>query len=171
MSRAYLSDKIRTAFNTELTRRLLIKYFMDKGMTESFEKRLYPPTLQDMTIKIPQLRGKIEIQPFVEDIDPNSGAVKLGWNLFVLGTKRMYLGESVHTSLQEVTSAIGGPLDGSRYLDYATPKRMINFIVNVLSDSKQGDIPPSNKLGKRAMSVLPIGTGEQSGYFKRYPVF
>jgi hypothetical protein len=163
MNSIHLQQRMHNAFNSELCRRLLIRYFTLKGYTESFNKKIYPPTIQDLSTLVPQLQGRVEIEPFVEDIDPNSGVYKLGWNLFVLGTKRLYLGVSSHTSLAEVRSSIGGPLDGASKVFYATPNRVINFITAVLSKSESGDI--SQKLATKRVQPLFI-TGDHSGYFR-----
>ena len=145
-------------------KRLLIRYFSNKGYRENFDKKIYPPTIQDLPVAIPQLIGKIEIQPNVENIDPNTGVVKIGWNLFVNGTQRMNLGESSHANLAEIQNAVFGPSKSARYANYATPRRIVNYIVNVLSKSKSGDI--SSIPDQVKMSVLPLGTGDHSGYYR-----
>ena len=52
-------DKIKHATNTEVVRKLLIHYFIQKGFVESFDRMLYPSLLQDLTMMIPQLENKI----------------------------------------------------------------------------------------------------------------
>ena len=137
-----LTTKVHCALNKELMRRMLIKYFFDKGFKEDMGGRVYPPTIQDLIISIPQLVGKIEVQPHVEDINPMTGVVTLGWNLFVLGNKRMYLGESSHVNLREIQSVIYGPMqsEGVRSIEYRSPKRIVSFIVDVLAASRSGDL-------------------------------
>lgn len=173
MTNEYLQTRIRAALNQELIRRLLIRYFTQKGFDENFDRKIYPPQLQDLPLQIPQLMGKIEIQPYVEDIDPNTGVIRLGWNMFVLGTRRMCLGESTHTNLSEVRTAIMGPLSALNHRTHATPRRIIEFIVKVLGQSENGDIAslPKNMMTRPGM--LPLGTGELSGYFRtsHRPVF
>lgn len=170
MNRSTLSDKVYTALNQELIRRLLIRYFTQKGFKENFTKRIYPPLIQDITVQVPHLNGKVEVQPYVEDINPESGVVRLGWNLFVLGQKRLYLGESIHTSLAEVQNAVFGPPPNTRFINYATPKRIVNFIVRILGNSKNGDV--STRPDHVYTAALPLGTGEHSGYFRtQRPIF
>jgi len=173
MDKITLGNKIHVALNQELIRRLLIQYFSTKGFNESFDKLVYPPLMVDLVSRIPRLNGKVEVTAFVQDIDPLSGAVKLGWNLFVLGTRRMYLGESTHTSLAEITGQITTVENSNITPSYATPKRIVEFITKVLGRSKNGDI--SSSRGRvTSRSVYPAGTGENSsGYFRRSqrPVF
>ncbi len=173
MDKITLGNKIHVALNQELIRRLLIQYFSTKGFNENFDRRIYPPLLVDLVTRIPRLNGKVEITAFVQDIDPLSGAVKLGWNLFVLGTRRMYLGESTHTSLAEITGQVTTAVESCNgSTSYATPKRIVEFITKVLGKSKSGDISASH--GRvTSRSVFPVGTGENSGYFRRSqrPVF
>lgn len=173
METGYLQDRLRQALNRELIKRLLTRYFSQKGFEENFDRRVHPPLLQDLPFQIPQLYGKIEIQPYVEDIDPNTGIVRLGWNLFVLGTQRISLGYSTHTNLNEVRTAIAGPLAALDRGSHATPRRIINFITEVLSRSKHGDITCVPKtVTSRVSNVLPLGTGEMSGFFRtNRPVF
>lgn len=174
MANEYFQDRLRAALNKELIRRLLIRYFNQKGFGENFNKKVYPPQLQDISVQIPQLVGKIEVQPYVEDIDPNTGVVKLGWNLFALGAKRMCLGFSTHTNLSEVRTAIMGPLAAMDRGSYATPKRIIGFLTKVLGSSQKGDIASIPKtITLRPGMTTPLATGEMSGYFKttHRPVF
>ena len=135
-----MMDRIHTALNQELIKRLMVRYFTQKGFKETFNRKIYPPTLQDLPVQIPQLAGKIEIQPYVEDIDPNTGVVKLGWNLFVLGVNRIFIGESTHTNLNEVRSGVAGPLQNARQGIATTPKKITEFIIKILGSSKNGDI-------------------------------
>lgn len=173
MSNNVLMQDIYYALNSELLRRTLIKYFFEKGLKEQMNSKLYPPIIQDITIKIPQLSSKIEVVPCVEDIDPYNGVVTLGWNLFVSGNNRIYLGESIHQQLSEINIAGLGPLamnQGINVTQYATPKKIISFIVNLLGDNKSGDLARSPK----ALKPIKIGSNlDSSGYFKteRRPVF
>jgi hypothetical protein len=162
-----LQQRLYSTLNKEYCKRLLIRYFVSKGFQESFDKKIYPPKIQDLTSAIPQLAGKIEIEPYVEDIDPNNGIYHLGWNLFVLGTKRLFLGYSTHTNLSEVKSPIAGPTEGGEKILNATPRRVINFVTALLANSKNGDIT-RGAFGRKSMLFV---TGDQSGYFKRRPVF
>jgi hypothetical protein len=169
-----LQDRVRTALNQELIRRLLNKYFVNKGFSESLDKRIYPPILQDIVAQIPQLYGKVEIVPSVEDIDPNTGVVKLNWNLFILGNSRMFLGSSSHTNLAEVRTAMISPLSSGSRQTYATPRRIIEFVSKVLGKSKSGDISVMPRsVMTRDITASPFSTGDQSGYFRTQhrPVF
>jgi len=163
MSTVRLAERVYVALNQELLRRQLIRYFVQKGFKESFNRKLYPPQLQDMTMHVPILDGKVEVTPFVEDIDPNSGVVTLGWNLFVLGNKRMYLGESTHTSLVEITNfGIG---QAPPEADHTTPRRVMNFVIKILSEDKRGVLRrQKNQRGNRA-PMPGFGMGDVTGHF------
>ena len=93
-------ETIKHVSNTEVVRRLLVKYFIEKGFMESFDRHLYPALLQDLILQIPQLTTKIEIVPFAEEVDTFQGKAILGWNIFVLGNQRMYLGQTFHNDLR-----------------------------------------------------------------------
>lgn len=167
MSNDALTRNVYYALNKELLRRMLTKYFFDKGFKESINRRIYPPIIQDIVLKIPQISGKVEVVPYVEDIDPYSNLVTLGWNLFVLGTKRMYLGESTHTSLAEIKNNIAGPIwsEGINSIEYVTPKKVISFIVEILGESKVGDLAKAPKQYKERTMPL-LNKGDSSGWFR-----
>ena len=165
-----LATQVHCALNKELTRRMLTKYFYDKGFKEDMGGRIYPPALQDLSVAIPQLVGKIEIQPHVEDVNPLTGIVTLGWNMFVLGNKRMYLGESSHSNLQEVQTTIYGPVrsEGVRSIEYRTPKQVVSFIVETLATTKAGDLGRVDPRSKTMVVPSNLGViNNQGGYFKK----
>ena len=166
-----LLTQMHTALNKEYIKRLLTQYFTQKGYNENFDKKIYPPNIQDLPQQIPQLQNKIEIIPHVTDIDPQTGIVKIGWNLFLLGTKRIYLGESTHTNLAEIKNNIMGPLNNQTGTTHTTPKKIIEFITKTLTNSKNGNITDTPlTLPKQQLN---LGTGDQSGYYRhsQRPVF
>lgn len=174
-------DNIKHVTNTEVIRRLLIKYFMDKGFTESFDRQMYPSVIQDLPMIIPALGAKLEVVPHAEDLDPSIGKAVLGWNLFVLGAHRMYLGETYHNNLQDLARQVktglilmpeGGTATARRQ---TTPRRVIAFITRVLEDRKAGyiDINPSSGpqrpvgepfKAKNSMMGMPQQYFSRSGY-------
>lgn len=139
-------DRLKNVANTEVVRRLLIKYFFAKGFAESFDKHMYPSMIQDLPAVIPLLSNKIEIVPHAVDVDPATGKAVLGWNLFVLGTHRMYLGETHHYDLANLAKQIqtqGMVIpEGSKGTSRreTTPRRIVTFITRVLGQSEAGFI-------------------------------
>lgn len=150
---SYSIDKIKHATNTEVVRRLLIKYFMDKGF-ESFDKQMYPSIMQDLPMVVPLLLTKIEIIPHAREINSSLGKAVLGWNLFVLGNQRMYLGETYHNNLHDLARQIRSgivtmtepTMNNARR--QTTPRRIITFITRVLSGHADGyvDLSPSTTM-------------------------
>lgn len=144
-------DKLKHVANTEVIRRLLIKYMIDKGFTESFDKQIYPSLIQDMPYVVPVLANKLEIVPHAEEVDPTMGKAKLGWNMFVLGNHRMYLGETFHNNLRDLARQIHSgfiqpPNDTALSArKQTTPKRIITFVTRVLGDHEGGyvDLSPA----------------------------
>lgn len=144
-------DKIKHVTNTEVIRRLLVKYFIDKGFENSFDRQLYPSIIQDLPFVIPVLSNKVEVTPHAEDIDSINGKARIGWNLFVLGNKRMYLGETFHNNLRDLARQIfsGNILPPNNETRSArkqtTPRHVITFITRVLGDHDSGyvDLSPS----------------------------
>jgi len=143
-------DAIKHASNTEVVRRLLIKYFLEKGFVESFDRQLYPALVQDLPLFIPPLVNKVEIVPYVEDLDLMQSKAALGWNLFVLGNQRMYLGDTFHNDLKDLARQISNgvvviPESYSNARRQTTPRKIITFITRVLSQHDAGyiDLRPS----------------------------
>ena len=142
-----LVDNLEQHFNAEFTKKLLVRYFSDKGYSENFDKRVYPPMLQDMIQMVPELFGKIEVEAYSKNIDPQTGWTLLGWNLFVLGNQRMYLGETEHTDIKELArmmeegyniSTLSPDLFTSRH--ERTPREITNFVIRVLKSCDEGMI-------------------------------
>jgi hypothetical protein len=173
----YLESRLRKILNEELIKRLLIQYFLDKGIQrEDFNKNVYAPMLQDILQNKPQFIGKLEVQPFIEDMDPNNGKVKLGWNMFVLGNNRIYLGKSSHKNLAELKDSANGPIKEYSYENYTTPSKIITFISSVLSKSEQGFVdeePDVSMMSMDQMSPLTNAQfyGSSQGFEKNKPVF
>lgn len=139
-----LVDRLRRRLSKIFSKKKLTEYFNRKGY-EDFDEYVYPPVLQDMPVVIPELRNKVEITPFSERIDPTSGLVEIGWNLFVLGTNRSFVGYSYHNSAQDLNrehAAIAG-----NNLPHKPKKRVVDiieFIVETLGREKDGLLDPAD---------------------------
>jgi hypothetical protein len=145
---------------------------MNKGFTESFDRQLYPSMIQDLPVNIPILSSKVEVVPHVENLDNMQGKAVLGWNLFVLGSQRMYLGETYHNDLATLARQIkscsilipeGVSPNATRQ---TTPRRIIHFITRALSDRKSGYVDlsePSNRVSRMIGGAM----GMQSQFFNR----
>lgn len=137
-------DKLRATLNNEVAERLLVRYFMSKGFEKtSLDRLIYPPLLQDMQFAITEMADKIEVTPYVKNINPMSDTAELGWNLFVLGNQRCFLGESSHVGLKRLAlqlqhgQILAEDQSASRQ---TTPRRIISFIVRVLQAHTEGYI-------------------------------
>jgi hypothetical protein len=178
---SYTIDRIKHVSNTEVVRRLLIKYFMDKGFTESFDRQMYPALIQDLPNVIPVLSPKLEIVPHANEIDTSQGRAVLGWNLFVLGNQRMYLGETYHNSLHDLarqirTGVIRVPESGFHTARrQTTPRRVISFITRVLGTHEAGyvDLNPGTRpirapgepyAAKQTLAGMPQQFFSRSGF-------
>lgn len=166
-----LVDKLEKTFNTELTQRLLIRYFHERGYSRNFDRKVYPPMLQNLTEDIPELNGKIELIPHAIEIDPTNGFARIGWNLFILGNQRMYLGETEHTQLQELARQMA---DGYVMTEQESPivsrnertaRDIVSYITRVLGSSDGGTIRKVDQVPQQR-SNLAAGTGS-SGYFRK----
>lgn len=176
-------NKIKHLANTDVVRRLLIKYFIDKGFVESFDRQMYPALIQDLPASIPSLSNKVEIVPNAKEIDTTLGKGILSWNLFALGTHRMYLGETYHNNLNDLCRQIKSGIiripDGIGTFATArkqtTPRKIIHFITRVLSSHEDGyiDLNPTTMsfrqpgepyAAKQTLSGMPQQFFSRSGY-------
>lgn len=92
----------------EFVRRNLIKFFEDKGYN-NFLVNPNPPSLMDLVDRVDVLQGIAEVKYYIEDINMENNMIKVGWNLFLLGNQRAFLGHTSHTNLTEIESSIGDP--------------------------------------------------------------
>ena len=115
----------------EFVRRKLVQYFESKGYT-NFLVKPYPPTLMDMVDRIDILEGIVEVEHALDDINMQSNAVTVAWNLFVLGNQRANLGNTTHDSLMEIETAANSiiPYDGPINI-----KQIIEWMVETIGNS------------------------------------
>ncbi len=160
MNHNVLVDQLRLALSQEFVRRSLIKYFSDKNYT-NFMVSVYPPSIKDLPVAVPELSNKLEIVPYVVEFDPIGGKATVGWNLFVLGNNRMDLGESTHSNVTEIEKATLSHGYGGK----KTPKDIIDFIMSVLSTSKAGIISNTSSNSIRHSPEMPLNRPSSSGQF------
>ena len=125
----------------EFVRRKLIQYFESKGY-DNFKVNPYPPSIVDIMERVDILNGIVEINHSLEDVNIQTNDIKLGWNLFVLGNKRAFLGYTTHQSLIEVETAGG---QAAPYNGPITVKQLVEWMVEAIGESsKLSDIYDSN---------------------------
>ena len=146
-----VNDRMKHTLDLRKVRSLLVKYFHDKGV-EDYDIPIYPIGIHDIVDIVPEISHRIEIEPKVEDVDPMSGWTRLGWNLFVLGNKRLYLGETEHDNANDLKLLMDGAPDlynGAIYKNTRSPREIIKFIVRILENHPDiiKSIEPINPLG------------------------
>lgn len=137
-----LLDKVRYVLNAEYIKRALTRYFVNKGFAD-FKTLIYSPIIQDLPKAIPELAHKVEVVPFVKEIMPATGQVTIGWNLFVLGMNRMYLGDSTHANMSELQRSIYGPQPQSIATNEKSPQDVVEFVLKVMKSSMDGMVQPA----------------------------
>lgn len=166
-----LVERLRHTLNSEYIRRNLIKYFVEKGFAETFRRTVYPPILQDITIRLPELASKIEVSPYVKEVHPATGQTTLGWHLYVLGTQRMELGDTTHANMAELMRASYGPTPQSISTNMQTPQEIIDFIVKVLKNDKMGMVKsaPQSPLPEPARQANrpKMGPSASAAYYEK----
>lgn len=150
-----LTNRIKRKLQKELIKRKLVEFFMAKGY-ENFDMPLYPPAAYDMPVRVPHLFTRCEIVPTVEETDTTLGTVKLTWNLFVLGTQRLNLGQTTHSGQSDIVRAIVGEPNMELPAEcLVTPKKVIEFVLKVLENSKSGfvELPPNFQVPPGALTM------------------
>ena len=156
-----LVGKLKRVLNKEYVKRLLTRYFIENKRYETLDNKIYPPMIQDICESIPQLSDKLEVVPYIEEIDPIKKKIEIGWNLFVLGCRRMFLGTSIHESMSDIQLSRSGMYVGQSESLSVTPKELIEFVINELDNRKSGIIDNNQ--------MTPIhGSGVTSAPFYMY---
>ena len=136
---ATLANKIRRILTGHATRTSLEQFFETAGV--EMDEPLYPPLIREMMSRVPIVSTRVEIKPHVVELDPTTNAVRVGWNLFVMGNNRLYLGTSVHESMEDLNrQAIINGEKSDTSERFTTPKQIINFIIDTLNEHEQA--PP-----------------------------
>lgn len=171
---ARLELKLKKAQNRALIQGALVKYFKDKGVRA--DQKVYPPSMQDLIARTPELATKVEIVPYVTDVNAITGEVTIGWNLFVLGTVRMFLGTSVHQSATDLERAVyGAPNPSSQFESDQTPADIIRFVVRELSkktagrvSANAGQLQPDSLVDPNSVANRPrLGPTMSGGYYEK----
>lgn len=121
MNKRVKDDMVRV-LQKEYLRRSLIEYFKNKGYTKTFDICAYPPSLQDLNEQT-FANKTIEVVYNIEDIDLVDNSVKVSWNIFVLGNKRIFLGYTNHQTFSDIknnknsTAEFNGPSSISKVID------------------------------------------------------
>lgn len=120
--------------------------------------KISPLKLLDLPYDIPALSDLIEIVPFVEDINNATGEITVGWNLFVDGIYRMYLGSTKFESIKQVQEALKTKANNTKEINSDVDgKSLIQFITSIIRDH---DIPIDINAKRITRSFYDeIGTG------------
>ena len=134
-----LVNDIRHLLNLVIIKKQLYDYFKNKF--NDWMAVVYPVAIQDICEAIPELSDKIEVVPFVADLNPMTGVVKIGWNLFAFGTNRKFLGHTFHESMTELN--VGSMDDHSlrNSVCTVTCQELIDFIVDMLNEHSSDYVP------------------------------
>ena len=135
-----LVNRLKRKLSRLFGRKKLVEYFTHKGI--KLDEYIYPPMLQDLPVLIPEFRNKIEITPFSEKIDPTSGVVAVGWNLFVLGVNRSFLGYSYHENAQDLKRSFGTSGNNLPHDPKKKAGDVVDFITDILASNKDGVLDP-----------------------------
>lgn len=119
---------------------------MDKGY-DNFLVCAYPPILMDLPDKLSFLNGFVEVVNNVDDINIADGTIKVDWNMFILGVKRIHLGTTIHSNISEIDR-------GTVYVDnFSGPipiNKLVDMMVDFLGESKLVDtVHDKSKLNTR----------------------
>jgi len=134
-----LAKRIFSQLNAEIIRRLLLQYFYNKGI-ENVDNLVHPALMSDIHEQIPELINKIEVIPHADEIDPTTGYTKLGWNMFVLGNKKLFLGYTEHANATGLDFNRPETLAESPARDHLTARKIIKFVVNSTKGLEAGRI-------------------------------
>lgn len=153
------TDKISHILLKELARRKMTEYFLEtKGV--NLKSKLYPPSIMDMVKSIPLLQEEIEVVPFVISQNPRTRSVTIGWNLFVGGITRMFMGTTSHSDIYELKQTV---MTGQLPLQTVgqsrcTPEKVIEFII------RNGKFIPNKPINQTIQDNNPISMSGNYDY-------
>lgn len=161
-----LTKRLNNLMNAELAKRLLIRYFDAKQA--NFTQPLNPQSMADIGQSIPEFYQKVEIVPYVSKLDPLTGFTEIGWNLFVLGNQRMYLGRTKHKSLGELVGLRDAVAMQDNMSDIiTTPKQVIEFICKTLKHSDDGKLEMAPPTELPRFMRRPTITAPYASYYEK----
>jgi len=140
---------------------------VNKGF-ECFDQLIYPPVVQDMAYAIPEMIDKIEVVPHARNIDPLSDNAILGWNLFILGSQRIYLGETYHAGLKQLALQLqrGSVIAEDHSATHqTTPKRIVTFVTRIFESHTGGYINLSPRIMPLNMRRPQVGGANMAHTF------
>jgi len=117
-----VKDEMVRVLQKEYLRRSLVEYFVTKGYDKTFDKCPYPLVLQDIQEE-PFAKRAIEVVYGIEDIDLIDNSIKVSWNMFILGNKRIFLGYTNHKNFSDIKNNkanikdFNGPITISNIID------------------------------------------------------
>jgi hypothetical protein len=151
-----LLNSIRKIINVSALKAQLIDYFSSKDIEA--DMLLYPPSIQDIQECMLNADDNIEVTPFMETLDPRTGLVKLGWNLFVMGTNRKFLGYTTHASLSELKNSADTKHAMESSVRHTTANDVIDFIIETLNkyDDDTSTGPIKNETPQAYASKMPV---------------
>lgn len=151
------TDKLEHLLFKEVAKRQLIQYFETaKGFKDDFDRKVFPPAILDIGTAVPVMAHEVEVVPFVQDADPIAGIVNIGWNLFVSGQNRMYLGVTSHDNATEFKQAVSSGIPPANFTAELkrSPREIIKFVMQhgkfarrVNSVMRQGFAPAHGIMG------------------------
>ena len=130
-------SNLKKAITNDVLKKDLVDYFIKKVGKDGLSASHSPVLWQDILDCLPHLFGYIELIPHNEYLDVSKDEINVGWNLFVLGIHRMYIGSTKHKGLRQTAHEYkANRISNTNYFDSnVTPRQMIAFICRVVKNS------------------------------------
>lgn len=145
---------------------MILQSFRDQDI--NLEDPIDPISVATAIGVIPQLIDKVEISPTVHFFDPRTNKCTIRWNLFVLGTNRMYLGDTSHNNIADAVAAIrsGTTVDNDNNIKNMTvsPLKIAKFVSQILLKHEDGYIKWDDGMSP-TYPVPPLGTNSINSMF------
>ena len=154
-------NSVCKSLNKEFLRRTLNKFFIEKGY-DNFKRSPYPPNIRDLSSLDP-LSGLVEVSHSIDDINLINNSVKLIWNIFVQGNKRIFLGYTEHVNMTDISN--NNTSKDEHYNGATSIENIIDHIITMISETdaimtihsrSNGQSAFNNLASKGAMNPMPM---------------
>jgi hypothetical protein len=137
-----LKNEITKILELEILKKQIEEYFINNCTIDENEElathKINPILLANLPFRVAPLSNLVEVIPHIKEINMSNGEIIIGWNFFIDGINRLYLGSTKFEDFNKMIQAIKNGNDS--YVVHFNPayriQDIINFILDTISTQK-----------------------------------